>query len=92
MTTARKTTDERKDLMARRITSIIAQGLRVESQGDFQAVLVRGHRVNHILHLIITLITFGFWGVVWIGLVVFGGEKRELVQVDEFGNVSVSHL
>lgn len=29
---------------------------------------------NHILHLILTLITFGLWAIVWIGVAVkFGG-------------------
>ena len=47
-----RTTDEQKQLLARQIATSIARGRRVESQGDFQAVLLRGRRVNHLLHLI----------------------------------------
>jgi hypothetical protein len=85
----RKSPDERKDMLARTLTSEIAQGARVESQADFQAVLVRGHRPNHTLHLILTLVTLGVWGLVWIGVSALGGEKRSMVAVDEFGNVNV---
>ena len=88
MTTSRKTADERKEALALRVSNMVAsQGMRVESQSDYQAVLVKGKKVNHILHLILTLITVGTWGIVWILLVVLGGEKREIVRVDEFGNV-----
>ena len=87
---ARKTTDERKELLARHVSMQITQGWRVESQGDFQSVLIRGQKVNHLLHLILSLVTIGFWGLIWIAFVAFGGEERELVQVDEWGNTSVT--
>lgn len=89
---SRKTSEERRELLARQIASLITQGRRVESQSDFQAVLIQGHRVNHVLHLIMTLVTLSLWGIVWLALVFLGGEKRELVQVDEWGNPSISRL
>lgn len=88
----RKTSDERKELMARTIAGQIANGGRVESQSDFQAVLVKGKKVNHVLHLILTLVTFSLWAPVWIILAIFGGEKRSLVTVDEYGNAAVSKV
>ena len=90
-----RTTDEQKQLLARQIATSIARGRRVESQGDFQAVLLRGRRVNHLLHLILTLLTFclmGGWIWVWIALAIFGGEKREIATVDEYGNVTLSKV
>ena len=90
-----RTTDEQKQLLARQIATSIARGRRVESQGDFQAVLLRGRRVNHLLHLILTLLTFwliGGWIWVWIALVIFGGEKREIASVDEYGNVTLTKV
>ena len=71
---------------------MLSQGRRIESQSDYQAVLVYGHRPNHILHLILTIFTLGFWGIIWIALVVLGGEKREVVQVDEWGSSSMAKL
>lgn len=85
----RKTADERKEALAISVANSIARGLRVESQSDYQAVLVKGKPVNHIIHLILTFITAGFWVLVWIALVIFGGEKREVARVDEWGNTSI---
>lgn len=88
----RKTSENRKEALARLLTSQLSQGWRIESQSDFQAVLLRGHPVNHILHLFITFFTIGFWAIVWIALVLLGGEKRQVVQVDEWGNPTISKL
>jgi len=88
----RKSADERKEALARAVHTQVAQGARVESQGDFQAILVSGHRVNHVLHLILSLLTLFIWALVWIALVIFGGEKRMSVSVDEWGNTNVQKL
>lgn len=88
----RKSSDERKEALARAVHTQVAQGARVESQSDYTAILVRGHRLNNTLHLILTLVTFGLWGIVWICLALFGGEKRMSVGVDEWGNTNVQQL
>lgn len=90
--TTKKSADERKALLARQIQGASARGLRVESQSEFQAVLVQGQPINHVLHAIITFFTCGLWGIVWIILALTGGEKREMTVVDEFGNVQVQRL
>ena len=88
----RKSSDERKEALARIVTAQVAHGARVESQSDYQAVLVRGHRLNNTLHLILTIVTFGLWGFVWLALALIGGEKREVASVDEWGNSSIQRL
>lgn len=65
-TDERKSAEERKALLARQIQNSVAQGRRVESQGDFRAVLVRKQ----------------LWFV----------DRREVVEVDEYGNVSIQRL
>ena len=37
-----------------------------------------------ILHLILTLVTFGLWGFVWIGVIALASEKRMSVGIDEW--------
>jgi len=91
-TPSRRSSDERKELLAHTIAGQIAQGSRVESQSDYQAVLVEGHRVNHVLHLILTFFTMGMWGVAWLILALTGGEQRSMATVDEFANVAVQKL
>lgn len=88
-----KTPDERKQLLARAIANNLAQGgMRVETQSDFNAVLVQGHPCNHVLHLIITIFTCLLWGPVWIVLAVTQKEKRHMLAVDEYGNVQMQNL
>jgi hypothetical protein len=65
-TPERKSPEERKALLARQIQTSVVQGRRVESQGDFRAVLVRKQ-----------------WGV-W--------DRREVVEVDEYGNLSIQRM
>lgn len=86
----RKTIEERKEMLSRAVASQLAQGgRRVETQSDFSSVLVQGKPVNHVLHVILSVLTFGFWAIVWIILVVIGGEKREMISVDQYGNSSI---
>ena len=39
---ATKTADERRSALARQIAILVAQGRRIESQGDYEVVLVAG--------------------------------------------------
>lgn len=84
--------EERKALLANALQGQVAGGARIESQGEFQAVVVRGHRPNHLLHFLIGVFTLGLWWIVWFFIAVFGGEKRQMVSVDDFGNVLVQKV
>lgn len=90
--TTRRSADERKALLAQQLQQASARGLRIESQTEFQAVLVEGKPVNHVLHAILTVFTCLLWGIVWAIIAGTGGEKRHMVVVDEFGNVQWQNL
>ena len=92
LNTTRRSADERKAILAQQLQSAAARGLRIESQSDFQAVLVEGQPVNHTLHAILTIFTCLLWGIVWAVITATGGEKREMIVVDEFGNVQHQKL
>ena len=89
-TPERLSPDERKAALAEGIAFSVGSGYRVESQSDYSAVLVKGHRPNHILHLILTILTLGAWAIVWIAIAIFGGEKRRTLSIDEYGRRLVS--
>jgi hypothetical protein len=91
----RKTVDQRRELFARTLQMEVAPGGRIggriESQGDLQAVVVLGH-INHRLHLILSILTFALWTLfVWLPLVMLrgGAKKRQLINVDEFGLITI---
>ena len=79
--------DVRRARLNQAVADYVRNGWRVESQGDGYAVVVFGNRPNHILHLILTLVTFGLWAIIWIIIALSSGEKRRTIQVDDFGNV-----
>lgn len=87
-----KTVWERKTMLAQHVQHEVAKGGRVESQNDTTAVMVYGSPVNNVLHLILTLITAGFWLLIWIPVAIFGGERRKMLVVDEFGNVQMQKV
>lgn len=62
VSTTRRTADERKVILSQQLQTAAARGLRIESQSDFQAVLVEGKPVNHTLHAILTIFTCLLWG------------------------------
>lgn len=80
---------ERKARLNREVQSWVKDGWRIESRTEFSVVVVKGKRVNHLLHLIITLLTLVVWALVWIAMVVFGGEKRRVLTVNDDGDVKV---
>lgn len=79
--------DTREEILAGAVNTMVRSGYRVESQTSHQAVVVKGHRPNHLLHLILSIVTAGMWLFVWLAIIIFGGEKRRVITVDTFGKV-----
>ena len=84
------TPEENRRTLASAVQNAVVAGWRVESQTQEQAIMVRGKSPNHLLHLILCILTLGIWALVWIALVIFGGEKRQIITIDEFGNTLIS--
>lgn len=80
-----KSADERRTILGRQIERLAAPNMRVESRSDFQAVLVYGEKVNHLLHFLIGLFTIGLWWVVWAVLALTNKQTKRLITVDESG-------
>jgi hypothetical protein len=75
---ARKTPAELKEALGRAVQRQVALGARVESQADYQAIVVTGGRPNRLVQLA----TLGF----------AGAEHRTSVSVDESGNTNLQKL
>ena len=69
----------------------VRAGWRVESRGQYQAVVVKGSKPNHILHLILSIVTLGLWIPVWILLTITSKVKRDTLTVDVDGVVRNGH-
>jgi hypothetical protein len=84
-----KSAEERKAALEVVLASELSTGKsRIESKSDFTAVLVSGKKVNHVLHLILTLLTAGLWLFVWLVIVITNSGGRKVISVDAYGNVT----
>jgi hypothetical protein len=85
------TSEQRQEALTGRVAWWVDKGgYRVESQSN-QAVLVWGRRPNHLLHLILSIVTWGFWALfVWLPIAIFGGERRKTVTVGDDGRLTES--
>lgn len=78
---------QRSAALDQELLAVVARGGRVEARMPTSAVVATGKPVNHVLHLLVTVLLFGLWLPVWIIMAIDGGEKRTTVSVDESGNV-----
>ncbi len=63
-------------------------GWRVESQTDVNAILAKGKRTSHGLHVFLSVISVGLWLPVWGVLWYLNREQRLVLNVDEYGNIT----
>jgi Helix-hairpin-helix motif len=79
--------DRLRAILGNAIMRQVSLGWRIESQVDNQAVMATGGEVNHVLHLLLSVVTCGVWLPVWVILGVTGMRKRMVVTVDPNGVV-----
>lgn len=65
----------------------ILSGAELESQTSTMAVLIKGKKVNHVLHLVLSLITAGLWLIVWLLLILTNKRQRVVLTLTESGGV-----
>ena len=72
--------DEAEAARAYDLGALTRLGWRVEHESEAQTVLVRGHRVNHLLHVVLSVLTLGLWLIVWLFVTLNGGERRMVIH------------
>jgi hypothetical protein len=68
----------------------VAKGWRVRTITPTEATLVKGEPISHGVHIFFSIATVGLWLLVYVPLLIFGGEKHKHISVDEQGRVTVS--
>lgn len=85
--------EQRSYNLANAVNSLIAQGYRVESQAPgVSAMLVIGSKPNHMLHLILTVLTCFVWSFVWLFVALLQKEHRTSLDVDPYGRINRQDL
>lgn len=79
--------ERRAEILMISLHQAAANGWRVESQGMYNATLVSGQPVNHVLHVLIGTFTCGLWFFVWAILAMSNRQARATLFVDQAGQV-----
>ncbi len=79
------TDSQRKQRLEYRIVQYLKDGWMAERVGDFQAVVTYEDKINHVVHAILSLITFGFWLLIWLFLSLTKKTTRRTIRVNEYG-------
>lgn len=66
---------------------VSTNGATVILDGPSGVVLAYRPRVAHLFHALMTLVTGGLWGVVWLAVALGRREDRVRFEVDHWGNV-----
>jgi len=64
------------------VTRLTGAGWRIEERNEGSVTLTRGRKINHILHLLLSVVTVGVWMFVWAGLIAFSGKRTIRLYVD----------
>ncbi len=66
---------------------VALESATVVFEGPSGIVLAYARSVSHVLHGVVTLLTGGLWGFVWLGVLLGRREDRLRFEVDAWGNV-----
>src|ERR1700739_815551 len=64
---------------------------RLVARDESTAVMLMGKPVNHVLHLLLTICSIGLggiWAPVWLLITALGGQRRQILTLDQYGQVS----
>ncbi len=65
----------------------VLAGATVVHRSDRGVTVAQPRRVTHLGHFILTLLTGGLWGFVWLAVVLNRREDRVRYEVDPWGNI-----
>ena len=83
----------RKSILDNGLRSYAVSGYATEIKNDFDAIITKQNRTNHILHFILLGPTCGFWIIPWIYLTIVNkNPERHAFWVDEYGRTQIKKL
>ncbi len=78
------------DPMQAAIARWVDCGYAVESQTPTMSVVTKGKKPNHVLHLLLSVVTLGLWLPVWLCLAIFKRPRRMMLRLMDDGTVTES--
>ncbi len=77
----------RERLLQEAIDREVRDGARVVDRGPGGVTLVQRRTVTHLGHFVLTLMTAGLWGFVWLYVALGDRGSRVRYEVDPWGNI-----
>ena len=77
----------RQILLDTEIARSVAAGGVLQSNTGGVAVISYGWHPNHVLHLLLSVVTWGLWLPVWLALALISKPSRVMLTFDEYGGV-----
>ena len=78
---------KRSAILDHQLVKIVGNGGQVLARTPTSAVVAFGKPVNHILHLLVSVLLCGLWLPVWLLIAATSGEKRMTLAIDEDGEM-----
>ncbi len=59
----------------------VEQGWRISERRETDVVIEKGEKIPHVMHIFLTVVSFGIWGVIYAVNLVTGGIKRRRIEM-----------
>lgn len=83
--------DQQRDVLEAAVADFLARTRgRVAFSGQSRVVVLTRHPVNHVLHLVLTLITGGLWLLPWVLISIGGREDAHTITIADDGAATVT--
>lgn len=71
------------------VADLVRRGFQIENSSENSITLFKVSRPNHVAHAILSLLTLGFWLIIWLLIALFAGGSivRVELSVDPSGRV-----
>lgn len=81
------TLEQRQEILQMEIRKYVSLGYTVQSISGTQAVVSKKKKIRVLMHLVLALLTFGFWLIIPLIQIINRKQSTILLSVDALGNV-----
>lgn len=83
------TLERRQEILQIEIRKYVSRGYTVQSASGTQAVLSKKKKIRVVTHIVLALLTVGFWLIIPLIQIINRKQSTLLVTIDQLGNVRI---
>ena len=73
--------DGDKPTIERLVQERVGQGRRISERRETDVVMEKGEKIPHVMHIFLTVVSFGIWGAIYGIHLLTGGLKRRRIEL-----------